>query len=97
MSVICQKMNRRELLNYINEISFAVDDTKLFLDTHPWDQNALLFLMNAAESGMKHYGNMLLPMVRLRSILQLPVSLITGPGSMSHGHGRKEAAEYVEL
>ena len=55
------------------------------------------FLMNAAESGMKHDGNMLLPMVRLRSILQLPVSLITGPGSMSHGHGRKEAAEYVEL
>ena len=39
----CQKMNRRELFNYINEISFAVDDTKLFLDTHPWDQNALLF------------------------------------------------------
>ena len=34
MSVTCQKMNRRELLNYINEISFAVDDTKLFLDTH---------------------------------------------------------------
>ena len=43
MSVTCQKMNRRELLNYINEISFAVDDTKLFLDTHPWDQNVLLF------------------------------------------------------
>ena len=66
----CQKMNRRELLNYINEISFAVDDTKLFLDTHPWDQNALLFFNEC---------------------------LITGPGSMSHGHGRKEAAEYVEL
>ena len=43
MSLTCQKMNRRELLNYINEISFSVDDTKLFLDTHPWDQNALLF------------------------------------------------------
>ena len=55
------------------------------------------FLMNAAESGTKHYGIMLLPTVRLRLILQLPVSLITGPGSMSHGRGRKEAAEYVEL
>ena len=92
----CQKMNRRELLNYINEISFAVDDTKLFLDTHPWDQNALLFF-NECSRKRKHYGNMLLPTVLLRSILQLPVSLITGPGSMSHGHGRKEAAEYVEL
>ena len=47
MSVTCQKMNRRELLNYINEISFAVDDTKLFLDTHPWDQNALLTIDTA--------------------------------------------------
>lgn len=45
----CQKMNRRELLNYINEISFAVDDTKLFLDTHPWDQNALLFFNECSE------------------------------------------------
>lgn len=29
MSVTCQKMNRRELFNYINEISFAVDDNKI--------------------------------------------------------------------
>lgn len=36
--------NRRELLQYINEVSFAVDDAKLFLDTHPCDQNAMNFL-----------------------------------------------------
>ena len=50
---------------------------------------------NSAKNGTT--GIMLLPTVRLRLILQLPVSLITGPGSMSHGRGRKEAAEYVEL
>ena len=37
--------NRKELLQYINEVSFAVDDAKLFLDTHPYDQNARKFLL----------------------------------------------------
>ena len=29
---------RRELLDWINVVSFAADDTKLFLDTHPGSQ-----------------------------------------------------------
>lgn len=36
-------MNRKDLLCYINEISFAVYDTLLFLDTHPEDTNAMDF------------------------------------------------------
>ena len=32
---------RRELLDWINVVSFAADDTKLFLDTHPGNQEAL--------------------------------------------------------
>ena len=32
---------RKELLDWINVLSFAVDDAKLFLDTHPCDQEAL--------------------------------------------------------
>ena len=32
---------RRDLLNAINEASFAVDDVKLFLDTHPTNQEAI--------------------------------------------------------
>ena len=31
MSCNCHEMNRRELFEYINQISFAVDDVKLFL------------------------------------------------------------------
>lgn len=89
MSVTCQKMNRRELLNYINEISFAVDDTKLFLDTHPWDQNALLFFNECSRKRNEALREYASPMVRLRSILQLPVSLITGPGSMSLAMGQE--------
>lgn len=32
---------RKELLCRINEVSFAIDDLQLFLDTHPCDQRAL--------------------------------------------------------
>ena len=34
-------MNRRQLLNHINQVSFAVDEVKLYLDTHPCDTEAL--------------------------------------------------------
>ncbi len=33
--------NRSELLEWINVVSFAVDDVKLFLDTHPCNEDAL--------------------------------------------------------
>lgn len=33
--------NRKELLDYINQVSFAVDEAKLYLDTHPCDPEAL--------------------------------------------------------
>lgn len=36
-----QKPCRQELLEWINIVSFAVDDVKLFLDTHPCDRDAL--------------------------------------------------------
>ncbi len=64
----CQKMNRRELFNYINEISFAVDDTKLFLDTHPWDQRCTpLFSVSAAGSGtrLREYASHTTVLLRL--------------------------------
>ena len=32
---------RNELMNWIYAVSFAVDDVKLFLDTHPTDTKAL--------------------------------------------------------
>lgn len=32
-----------QLLNYIDEVSFAVDDMLLYLDTHPFDTDALSY------------------------------------------------------
>ena len=31
------RYSKKELLDYINVVSFAVDDVKLYLDTHPTD------------------------------------------------------------
>ena len=37
------KYSREQLMNTINQVSFAVDDIKLYLDTHPDDEKALEF------------------------------------------------------
>lgn len=33
--------SRSQLFDYINQVSFAVDDIQLYLDTHPCDHDAL--------------------------------------------------------
>ncbi len=38
-----RQMNRMELLDHINKVSFAVDEVKLYLDTHPCDRDALAY------------------------------------------------------
>lgn len=38
-----EKPCRKDLMRWINVVSFAVDDAKLFLDTHPENQEALSF------------------------------------------------------
>ena len=77
VSDLSENESQRTFLNYINEISFAVDDTKLFLDTHPWDQNALLFFNECSRKRNEALREYASAYIRLRSILQLPVSLIT--------------------
>ena len=45
--------NRSELLEWINVVSFAVDDVKLFLDTHPCNEDALEYSRNLRNSGCR--------------------------------------------
>lgn len=54
---------RQELLEWINVVSFAVDDVKLFLDTHPCNYEALEFFnefekqrTQALKEYAKYYG-----------------------------------------
>lgn len=38
-----QKPSRKELMDKINQYSFAVNEANLFLDTHPYDTEALAY------------------------------------------------------
>ena len=57
------KPSRRDLLQWINVVSFAVNDAQLFLDTHPTDAEAMAYfheysrLRNQAlREYARHYG-----------------------------------------
>lgn len=45
--------SRKELLNHINTVSFAVDDIQLYLDTHPDDEEALAYFHKYKEQRVK--------------------------------------------
>ena len=50
---------RKELLNHINQVSFAVDDVKLYLDTHPCDEEALAYFQEYSRQrnqALKEYA-----------------------------------------
>lgn len=52
--------DRHKLRHYIDVVSFQVDDTKLFLDTHPDNREALSYLEqynNARNKAMKEYSS----------------------------------------
>ncbi|MDY3765804.1 MAG: spore coat protein CotJB [Lachnospiraceae bacterium] len=44
-----QNLSRAQLMQYINEVSFAVNDLLLYLDTHPDDEKAMAFYRENAE------------------------------------------------
>ena len=51
--------NRETLLQEITEVSFAMDDAKLFLDTHPDDAQALAYFqdcVNQRKAAMAKYA-----------------------------------------
>ena len=89
---------RKDLLMQIGHASFAVDDVKLFLDTHPCDQNALAYFQEYSRmrnEALKEYGEILrtaYDLTRRRNPAQTD-----GTGSTSHGHGRKGMLIDVEL
>jgi len=59
--------SRKDLLQWINIVSFAVDDVKLFLDTHPDCQEALAYFQEysklrnqALKEYSKYYGPLMI-------------------------------------
>lgn len=66
----CQK----DLLHWINAVSFFLNDVQLFLDTHPGDPNALEFFNKyhterkmALKEYSKYYGPLTIDTVSLSS------------------------------
>ena len=52
-------MNRRQLMDHINQVSFAVNEATLYLDTHPCDTEALSYFreMSARRNrALKEYA-----------------------------------------
>ena len=44
MPVASRQMTREQLLNRINQVSFAVNEMTLFLDSHPDNEEALAYM-----------------------------------------------------
>ena len=47
--------DRMKLLHKINEASFAMDETRLFLDTHPKCEEALAYYNNMCHIRQLHF------------------------------------------
>lgn len=56
---------RKQLLQLIDEVSFAVNDITLYLDTHPDDMDALDYYkehMNVRNQALKEYARLYGPL-----------------------------------
>ena len=54
------RRSRKEMLDWINVVSFAVDDVKLFLDSHPDCPEALSYFQEMKEQrnqALKEYAD----------------------------------------
>ena len=63
------QMNRQQLFNLINTVSFAVDDLLLFLDTHPDDVEAI--------KAFHHYSDIRRNALQVYSDQYGPLTIVT--------------------
>lgn len=59
-------MNKGQLLNYLNHVSFSMYDTVLFLDTHPTDREAIAYfneMKQARKIALKIYQQKFAPLL----------------------------------
>ena len=76
---------KEKLMNRINEVSFAVNDVLLYLDTHPCCEEAISFYQECEQERQK---------LLKEYALHWNLVGIHGNGCSSHSHGkRKEGAD----
>ena len=64
-AVSIQKPSRKDLMDKINQYSFAMNEANLFLDTHPFDTEALAYFQKYRElrvEAVKEYANYYAPL-----------------------------------
>lgn len=60
MSTNCQAMTQEQLLHFIDVVSFTVYDLLLYLDTHPYDEEAMSYFnqyMDMRRGAMRVYAD----------------------------------------
>ena len=60
-----QNCSKRQMLERIDQVSFAVNDMHLYLDTHPCDEKALVYcreLVQERKKLLKEYAEMFGPL-----------------------------------
>lgn len=50
--------SKKELLQFIDQVSFAIDDLLLFLDTHPKEKGLLNITVSFQQEEMSFWKNM---------------------------------------
>lgn len=50
--------SKKELLQFIDQVSFAIDDLLLFLDTHPKEKELLNITVSFQQEEMSFWKNM---------------------------------------
>lgn len=59
-------LNKKQLLNYLNQVSFSMVDAAMFLDTHPTDREAIAYfneMKYARKCALKIYQQKFAPLL----------------------------------
>ena len=86
--------SQKQLLNRIDQVSFAVNDMTLYLDTHPCDEKALTYcheLVQERKKLLKEYAEAYGPLIIDITDLEMDGTAIP------MGKGRSVQIIYVEL
>ena len=82
-----RELSKEQLLNRINQVSFAVDDMILYLDTHPDDEEARAYFEEKSALRNEALEEYAAPTGRSPLTPPTTPAPVPGNGLISHGHG----------
>lgn len=91
---------KEKLMNRINEVSFAVNDVLLYLDTHPCCEEAISFYQECEQERqklLKEYAQCYGPLTVDAALESGGDTWEMGAAAIPMGDGRRVQIVYVEL